>query len=280
MPLKDLLIAYDDTPAAKAALSLALALAEEHDAALTGAYVYKALPYGENLKRWVKPDVFESMATAEREVAEANAAGFQSELAKHGTTRTVEWIVASGEPGPTLARIGRFHDLLVIGQFVRAIAREQGALEPEELIQRAGRPILVVPDGYCAPERPEGLAVLAWDGSRSSARALSDALQVLRPTERLEIVTIETGRTRDLYAPMPERDLVVHLERHGVAARVVNIEAPADRVGHAILDHCQIAKPDMLLMGAYGRAKFGTRMFGGVTQYILENMAQPVLLSR
>ena len=283
MTLKDVLVAFDDTPASLSALDYALSLASERDAALTGAYVYPPAKYHETMQKWLRPDVVQAMDTAERNVSDAVGAAFRERLELRGLRRQAEWIVEGGEPGPTLARIGRFHDLTVVGQFVRSIARERGALEPEELIRRAARPLIVVPRDYereAAPHDKRDVAVVAWDGSRGSARALSDALQILEPRPRLDIVTVETGRPRDLYAPMPERDIAVHLSRHGVEARVVNIEAPIDRVGHAILDHCSVVHPEMLIIGAYGRAKFGALRFGGVTAHILDNMFLPVLVSQ
>ncbi|MBI1384669.1 MAG: hypothetical protein GC150_07140 [Rhizobiales bacterium] len=281
MALKDLLVAFDGTPGALGALDVALELAARHDAALSGAFVFPPTPNDAMVRQWIRADIVEGMERAQREAAEAVGAVFRARLAERGCRRQVEWIVERGEPGPTLARIGRFHDLMVVGKFVRAMAREPGALEPEDLVQRAGRPLLVVPEGAGAGEmRTGGVVVVAWDGSRAAARALGDALQLVQPGQRVDVVTIETGHTRDLYDPMPERDLVVHLSRHGVQSRVVNVEAPTDRVGHAILDHCNVVHPSYLVMGAYGRAKFGTLRFGCVTEFVLRNMQHPVLISR
>ncbi len=280
MPLRDLLVAFDDTPAARAALRYAVQLAQENDCVLTGAYVHTNTQVSSEMMRWVGPEIISTMEQAEREAARSHEQVFHAIVDDCGMSLDrVEWVVESGEPGSTLARIGRFHDMMVTGQFVRALARESGALEPEDLVQRSGRPILVVPQMYDAPPRSD-LAVLAWDGSRSSARALADTLHFLQPQQRLDVITVETGRARDLYAPMPERDIIVHLQRHGVDARLVSVEAPPDRVGHAILDHCDVVRPDLLIIGAYGRAKFGSLLFGAVTRHILEHMHVPVVVSR
>ncbi|MEM8627413.1 MAG: universal stress protein [Pseudomonadota bacterium] len=280
MALTDLLVAYDDTPAAQAALRYALDLKREHNCVLSGAFVHPPAGVAPHMRRWIGENIISEMEQAEREAARSREDGFFKIVTAADIARDeVDWIVETGEPGATLARIGRFHDLLVVGQFVRAIAGEQGALEPEDLVQKSGRPIVVVPSTYeSTPSRD--LAMLAWDGSRSSARALADTLQFLRPQQRLDVVAVETGRARDHYAPMPERDIIVHLQRHGVDARLVTIEAPANRVGHALLDHCEVVRPDLLVIGAYGRAKFGSHMFGNVTRHILENMTVPVVVSR
>jgi nucleotide-binding universal stress UspA family protein len=45
------------------------------------------------------------------------------------------------------------------------------------------------------------------------------------------------------------------------------------------MDYCAKTDPDVLVMGAFGRAKLGAFLFGGVSQYILENQSVPVLMS-
>ncbi len=278
MAIKDLLIAYDGSDAAKSATHMAVKMAEKYDAALTGAYVYWPQQYGSDVKRWISQDVLATMRDAERQAADELGQSFRELVAAIGPSRPVSWIVEPGQAGPMLARIGRFHDILMVGQFVGALRRERGALDPEDLVQRAGRPIIIVPENHDTQPFKEHAAV-AWDGSKAAARALSDAMQILETKNKLDILTVETGRTRDHYAPMPERDIVAHLKRHGVEAQVVKLDASSGHVGDAILDHCKATGPDVLVMGAYGRAKFGSLIFGGVTTHILENMNVPVLMS-
>jgi len=78
---------------------------------------------------------------------------------------------------------------------------------------------------------------------------------------------------------MPEFDIVQHLERHGITAQHLRLRASAHGIGQSILDYCAQNDPDVLVMGAFGRSKIVSRIFGGVTSHILENMKVPVLIS-
>lgn len=278
MAIRDLLVAYDGSNAAKAAGYFAMQMAEKYGADLTGAYVYSPQDYSRDARRWISADVFETMRKGERQAADDLGEQFRELVKSAGAKRSAEWVIELGPTGPVLARLGRFHDIMLVGQFQGALRRERGALLPEDLIQRAGRPIIIVPEKHDRRPFKEHAAV-AWDGSKAAARALSDAMQILETKQQLDIITVETGRARDHYAPMPERDIAAHLKRHGVEAKIIKLDASATSIGEAILHYCATAEPDVLVMGAYGRAKFGSLIFGTVTNHILENMNVPILMS-
>ena len=113
--------------------------------------------------------------------------------------------------------------------------------------------MITVPHGY--EVRPfEEYAVVAWDGSRPAARALSDAMQILETKKRLDVVTVgarDKGRA-DAAAPVP--NIVEHLQRHGIDARRITLSASREGVGQTILDYCAEQNPDVLVMGAYSHA--------------------------
>ena len=68
-----------------------------------------------------------------------------------------------------------------------------GGLNPEELLLRSGKPVITVPAKF-VPGKRSGKAVVAWDGSRAAARALTDAMQMLKHTNKLGVVRlIESG---------------------------------------------------------------------------------------
>lgn len=277
MAIKDLLVAYDGNEASQRALEFAVQMSRKYDAAVTALSVSKPEPFESHLRKWIPDNVRESMVAARLDAARDIEAKFRDQLAKLGYKGEAHWIVEEGQPDLTLARSVRFFDILLIGQFVTAFSTEHRTVDPHELLQRAGKPIIIVPKDYAVRPFKEEAAV-AWDGSRNAARALTDAMQILETKKKIYILTGKSDKHGGDLGALPSLDLTAHLARHGVTAEVVPLD-PTRSVGEAILEQCQALQPDVLVMGAYGRAKFGSQLFGGVTRHILQHHQLPVLLS-
>ena len=70
------------------------------------------------------------------------------------------------------------------------------------------------------------------------------------------------------------------MQRHGINAQHVQLSASRkSEIGNTILGYCAETGPDLLVTGAFGRNKIGSRLFGGVTQHLLKEMKLPLLLS-
>lgn len=278
MAIKDLLVAYDGNEASQRALEFAAQMGRKYGATVTGLTVTRPDPYESHLRKWIPDNVKESMVTARREATKAIEQRFRDQMSAIGYAGETQWLVEEGLPDLTIARAARFYDLLVIGQFITAFSTEHRSVDPQELLQRAGKPILIVPKDYAVrPFREE--AAVAWDGSRHAARALTDAMQILETKKKLYILTAKAEKQSRDIGDLPGLDLQVHLQRHGIVSEVVQFESSVHGIGPAILEHCARLEPDVLVMGAYGRAKFGAQLFGGVTRYILQHHKVPVLLS-
>ena len=117
----------------------------------------------------------------------------------------------------------------------------------ETVTFEAGRPVLVIPEA-AAPRPALDHIVVAWDFGRSAARALADALPLLRRAGHVGLVTVETGT--DIETTRSADDLRHHLDRHGIAATFETIEAGDRTVGAALADHALDAGADLLVMGA------------------------------
>lgn len=279
MAIKDLLVAFNDDPGARNALTFGLQMAEKHGAALTGMFTYQPQSYGSSVSRWISDDVFKNMAEAEADSAREIEKAFHAQVKAAGHKGEVHFHIEQGRPDLMLARAARYHDLLLVGSFVGALKnKERKAMQPEQLLERAGKPVVIVPVDYKVRPFTEQAAV-AWDASRSAARALTDAMQILETKKKLDILTVKLDGDPERHGDMPERDIVAHLKRHGVEAKYVLMDAGAHEIAQAILSHCAKTDPDVLVMGAFGRSKIGAVLFGGVTLHILENMNVPVFMS-
>lgn len=278
MAIRDLLVAFNDDRGAHTALRFALQMASKHDAEVTGIYIYNPKTFSSSVRHWIPDDVFTTMSNAEAEAAKKIERSFRRAVVETGHSGPVHFRIETGQPDLTLARAARYHDLLLIGQFEVRLNSQHRDLQPEHLVERAGKPIVVIPADY--ELRPfKEIAAVAWDASRSAARALSDAMQILETKKAIDVLTIDTQPDAMAASGMPEFDIAQHLKRHGIVAQHLSLEASARGIGEAILDHCAQNDPDVLVMGAIGRSKMVSRLFGSVTSHILENMTVPVLLS-
>jgi nucleotide-binding universal stress UspA family protein len=138
--------------------------------------------------------------------------------------------------------------------------------------------VLVLP--YIGPAASFGeRAFVAWDASREAARAVNDALPLLRRAKQVGVLTVNPRPWPFGHGEEPGGDIGLHLARHGVKVEVQRIEAPDIDPGNAILSHLADRSADLLVMGAYGHSRLREFVLGGVTRTILGEMTVPVLMS-
>ena len=94
---------------------------------------------------------------------------------------------------------------------------------------KSGRPVLVVPYAGRYPEIARH-AVIAWKPTREAARAVFDALPLLKSAQSVQV--IEVNQSRDEGTDL---GITAALERHGIKAMRRSMVAPDTSVGDQIL---------------------------------------------
>lgn len=278
MAIKDLLVAYDGNQSSVSAAKFAAQMAMKYGASITGLHIYAQEKYESHIRRWIPEDVLKNMHEAELGVEKSIEASFSETIGATGFKGKIQWIASEGRADTLMPRYARYFDMLITGQFSDVDRGGSGSVNAEELLLRSGKPIIVVPRIYePAPFKEE--AAVAWDGSRSAARALTDAMQILETKKRLDVIRLISTDEDEAKRVLPEHDLIAHLEAHGIKARLVQLKPGKRTPAETILDHCKETKPDALVMGAYGRGKFGSMIFGSTARDVLKNMTLPVLMS-
>ncbi|MFM0136374.1 universal stress protein [Caballeronia grimmiae] len=188
-----------------------------------------------------------------------------------------EWRAPTGSVPDAATLHGRHADVVVLGQDDPAdpaafIARHF----VEDVVLSAGRPVLLVPRSGDFRTIGENV-VIAWDDSREAARAVADALPILRRARFVEIMTIE--RHRDIQSPAGI-EISAYLDRQGVRASFSSTpRLSGESTGMTLIDRANGVHADMLVAGAYAHSRGLERILGGVTNNFLQVSTLPVLLS-
>ena len=155
----------------------------------------------------------------------------------------------------------------------------------EELLFGAGRPLLLFPE-VASDDLPEAFdqIAIAWDNRGPAARAVADALPLLRKAKMVQLVTIENEGNS---TPRPKSRLVTsaeamgrHLARHSVDISVTKLDAKGESSGDVLIDFAIRSKIDLVVMGAYGHARLKEVILGGTTDSILSDPPGFVFMSR
>ena len=134
------------------------------------------------------------------------------------------------------------------------------------------------------PDGPEdGLqldhVVCCWDGSSTAARAVNDAMPLLRQAKKVEILIIANEKTEDPRYQASGTDIVNHLVRHGIEVALKVVPAADDDVNNTIQSYIGDHGVNLVVMGGYGHSRLREFVLGGVTRSILESMTTPVFMS-
>lgn len=179
------------------------------------------------------------------------------------------------EIGEHLMRLARTRDLCV---FPMKDARDEAQRSAAETVAfQSGRPVVVFLPRPEGPPLKLDTVVIAWDGSRSAARAVADAMPILSTAAVVRILSV-VGEKAEVAAGMAG-ELVRHLATHDVAAEVDEVDALGEPIGAVFRRHLATRPADLLVMGAFGHSRAREFVLGGATRSVLSDPPIPVLLS-
>lgn len=148
----------------------------------------------------------------------------------------------------------------------------------EAALFQSGRPVVIFRPGAAdLPAKTPGRVVLAWDGSRQAARAMADALPVMKLAREVRVLTVVKEKP-EATAGLGT-DVVRHLGLHGINAVADEVDIGHRKIGPAISDFVKAHAADLLVMGGYGRSKLREFILGGATQHLLQEPNVAIMLS-
>lgn len=148
----------------------------------------------------------------------------------------------------------------------------------EAAIFGSGRPVLIFPEETeIVPGDHFTSVLIAWDGSANAARAVADAMPILKRADRVNIL-VAVGEKREAKAGLGEA-LAKHLLAHGVEASVHEACGVGQPIGELLREKVRAADADLLIMGAYAHSRLREFILGGATDAVLEAPPCSVLMS-
>jgi nucleotide-binding universal stress UspA family protein len=278
MTYRSLLVHVDTDAACAARTQLAIKLAKQLDCHLVGVAPTGTVDLPATLGAAASLSEFASLAwDTLREQAASAAQAFREQCRAAGLA-SFEAVVAEDEKAPALVRHAHCSDLTILTQADPSAPGHrlaQGIVEG--VVLHSARPTLVLP--YAGRIAGTGSSVMiAWDDSREAARAVSDALPLLQNAKRVDIVAWQEGDDGE-QALRPQLEALRRwLAWHGVQADV-HVEASDIAIGEAMLSRAADMGADLVVMGAWGHARWTEQVLGGATRTLLASMTVPVLMS-
>ena len=147
----------------------------------------------------------------------------------------------------------------------------------ETVIFGSGRPTLILPETPRSRPFELGTVAVAWDFSRAAARAVSDALPLLERARKVRVVTVTNEKSLDTKHSAEE--LAKNLARHGIDVMLDKVDANGRPIGEVLETYTVSHQVDVLVMGAYGHAKWREFILGGATKSLLSKPPLPILFS-
>lgn len=260
--LKDIMVHLDQAPSCRSRIAAAITLAKQHDACLTGLYIYSS-PHLE------QPDQL---------LADIRTM-FQQQT--EGAGVATDWLAVD----LGFSRVGvaemigyyvSFTDLLVVSQPLTADKSKQHSVitSPERLLLGSGRPVLIVPAFGTFPHIGERIMV-AWKAGPKASRAMYDAMPLLQSAKHVNMVSI--GKAA--FSPGENERLSRYLALHNVPAVIERIPPGTLSVGNTLLNLAADDNIDLLVLGIHITSRRGQLDMGEIGSYLLGQMTVPMLLS-
>jgi nucleotide-binding universal stress UspA family protein len=273
MSYKTVLASLNDIEMHRQIAESAARLAGEFDAHLTGLFVIPSVEvYSTGMDVPIVMDV-------RHDYFETSSESVQKAFEELEGRRDFRLINASNpDIAAYVAHHGRAADLILLAQ---RDGSDRSMLEPdfvERVLLESGRPVVVLPRSGNVKIIPE-VAVIGWNGRREAARAVFDSIPLLKRASEVFIVWVDPTKEHPSPGPLAGIEITEVLARHGIKAVIEPMATGGRDAGEALIEKVADSGADLLVMGAYGHARFTELILGGATRTVLEKMKCPIFFS-
>ena len=275
MSYKDILVYLDDGKSNQERINTAFDLARTQRARLT-AVTLAALKPSHMIVKDQTAQYNISYQEAEKRIQEFSLQAEQQSI--EFSTKIIDQEAGKGLR-KTIAKYARNFDLVIFRQ-ANPENRNYDLIESiaSKIVVHCGRPVFFMP--YIGSHHiPARNALIAWDGSATTTRAVHDSIPMLKQVKNVTILVVTEGKSKTAKGELLADDLAEHLRRHGINASVRRTTTGSFDVPTVILNHIAENSLDLLIMGSYGTSSLQRKIFGGVTKKILDTMIVPVIMS-
>lgn len=273
--LRELLVCLEGSASTDRAITVAMSLAGELEAALVGLAIVD------------EPDIRAGAATG------IGGSSYKQqrdeELLRDAHAKAQGWLTAfeercrvagiparslelRGRPAATILGEMERHDLTVMGRDVnfRFETADDDRGTRSAVLHRARKPVLVVPD---VARAPTATVLLAYDGSSAAKRALASfAASGLARGRHVHVVSVDDDGAA---AWETANKAVTALAASGIAATVHNVVSPLP-IAEAILEQRRKVDAGLIVMGAYARSRLAHLIWGSVTNVLVRESPVPL----
>ncbi|MEO0366763.1 MAG: universal stress protein [Pseudomonadota bacterium] len=288
--MRSIVVPVADRPECAEALTTAFSIADRLNANVHGFHIR---PHRREEKQKARPsldfsrgliglgDFFDELTEKQVELnSKAAARLFRSLCEAHGFESKKRvglnqvggqavWRELVGSPQRQFAIVGPLADMIVVSRPKKSTSKRARAFLLAALMQSA-RPVLVLPQRKA---KTVGRSILvAWNQSVEAAAMVNAAVPMLQTADAVHIVS--AGK-QDGSGPKSTA-VAEYLRGWGVKATTTQTRGRHDR--DELLKVYDDKNCDLMVMGAYSRARWRETVFGGLTEHVLFKAKLPVLM--
>ena len=279
MSFKTVAVFVDQRQESLARLRFAMRFALRHDAHLVGLFFEPAYWDGKTPNTNVRGNaavhqVIKEYMEQQKAVVERAHKEFDDELG--ASNLSYEFRVMGDLETADHVLFNALHsDLAILGS---GTSHYPNGASAESILFNTGVPLLIVPDEWTASGRDTGERILlAWNASRESRRAITDALPLLCRAKSVSVVVVDAHKN-PRHGEEPGADVAHFLSRHGVQVTVAQLESSGRPIAKVLLDHGLSVDADLIVLGAYSHSRAFEVVFGGVTRQLLRSAPFPLFI--
>src|SRR3984893_13503470 len=236
--IKDVMVRLDGTSADDVRLAAVSQIAEIFEGHITGLFfnVLPPPPITDGLNVANASQATKLLATAKQagDAIEATVLQRLTRLQQPTNLRRFD-VVGDGDISDTALPLARAADTFV------ALRPDGQANEPEGLIENLlygiGRHLFLVPYDWKAMA-PLHNVVVAWNGSRESARAVAESLPYLHQAKKVGVLVVEGEHPTEADA-LKGNEAVHHLRHHGINAVKYRAIGEDDEIADILIAECR-----------------------------------------
>ncbi|HSI40866.1 MAG TPA: universal stress protein [Xanthobacteraceae bacterium] len=275
--IKDVLVHLKLGEGPDTAADYAVSMAAALGAQLTGVAISFEIDVPHVYTEAFSTDFIDLQRAENRRLSAQATARFEEAARSMGVVADIRVIDGTlGGAAEQIATMARLYDLTVISQ------ADPGRMGTEEVVTEAvlfdsGRAVLLVPLDQAHPYSGARVMV-AWDGGRAAARAVSEARPFLSRASLVEAVVVASAKHKN--DDLPGADLARHLARHEKNVELRRLVPGHDEgIVDVLLKEIAEREIDLMVMGGYGHSRLREFVLGGVTRDMLERMSVPLLMA-